>query len=399
MRIAVFHNLPTGGAKRVLHGFVSHLTESGHSVDVFVPSTAREDFLPLKGVGAKVTVFPVPRTLSGSLYSFLRYIPPTEISLRDLEWVQKDIAETINKGQYEVVLCEQDRWTMSPFFLKFVTKPTVYFCQQPSRFNEEVLRNVSRKAGYKDNLSPLRRRIRRQFAKRLPRIDKENASHAKYVLVNSNFSRESVLRSYGLNSYVSYLGVDTYLFKPSGVPRESFVLSVGECAPKKGFDFIIRSLALMDSKIRPKLVLVCNSFDPGWKDYLEQLAKKVDVNLEIKALVKDDEIVSLYQKACLVLFAPYLEPFGLVPLEAMACGTPVVAVREGGVRESVVHNETGILTERDERMFSEAVSGLLADARRRDAMGRKAIDVVRGFWTLDHAAQRLLNHLERAKKV
>jgi glycosyltransferase involved in cell wall biosynthesis len=322
-----------------------------------------------------------------------------EISLRDLEWTQKDIAKTIDKGEYDVVLSEQDRFTMSPFFLKFVKKPTVYFCQQPSRFHEQVLRNVSKEAGHRDNLSPLRRWVRRKFAKRIPRIDKENASHARYVLVNSNFSRESVLRAYGLNSHVSYLGVDTGLFKPSGVARERFVLSVGEGAPKKGFDFLIRSVALIAPGIRPKLVLVCNSFDPGWREYLEQLAKKIGVDLEIKVLVQDDELVSLYNRTSMVLFAPYLEPFGLVPLEAMACGAPVVAVREGGVRESVVHDETGILTEREEREFSEAVSGLLTDARRREAMGKKGIEAVRGFWTLDHAGQRLLSHLERARKV
>ena len=399
MKIAVFHNLPSGGAKRALYGSVRHLVNSGHSVDVFVPSTAEEAFLSLKNIGANVTVSPVKRTLFGSLYSFARYIPPMEISLRDLERTQKDIAQTINNGEYDIVLSEQDRFTMSPFFLKFVKKPTVYFCQQPSRFHEQVLLNVKKAAGYKDNLNPLRRWIRRQFAKRLPRIDRENASYAKYVLVNSYFSRESVLRSYGLNSYVSFLGVDTEVFKPSDAPREGYVLSVGECAPKKGFDFIIRSLALVPLGTRPKLVLVCNSVDLVWKEHLERLATKLGVSVEIKTLVDDEEIVALYNRATLVLYAPYLEPFGLVPIEAMACGTPVVAVREGGVRESVVHNETGILTERDERMFSEAVSNLLADAKRRKAMGKKAIEVVRGFWTLDHAGQRLLGHLERAKKI
>ena len=396
MRIAVFHNLPTGGAKRVLHGFVSHLTESGHSVDVFVPSTAREDFLPLKGAGANVTVFPVPKTLSGSLYSFLRYIPPMEISLRDLEWTQRDIANAIDKGEYDIVFCEQDRFTMSPFFLKFIKKPTVYFCQQPSRFNEKVLREVSRRAGYRDNLNPVRRWIRRQFAKRTPRIDRKNASYARYVLVNSNFSKESVLRSYGLDSHVSYLGVDTGVFKPSGVPREGFVLSIGECAPKKGFDFLIRSLALIDHGIRPKLVLVCNSFNLGWREYLEQLAKQEGVDMEIMSLVGDEELVALYNRAQLVLCAAYLEPFGLTTIEAMACGTPVIAVKEGGFKESVVHDQTGRLVDRDPREFSKAISQLLAEPDVQRSMGQKGISAVRDFWTLKHAGERLEAHLRKA---
>ena len=396
MRIAVFHNLSTGGAKRVLHGFVSHLTESGHSVEVFVPSTAREDFLPLEGAGANVTVFPVPKTLSGSLYSFLRYIPPMEISLRDLEWTQRDIANAIDRGEYDIVFCEQDRFTMSPFFLKFISKPTVYFCQQPSRFNEKVLREVTRRAGYRDNLNPVRRWIRRQFAKRIPRIDKENASHARYVLVNSNFSKESVLRSYGLDSRVSYLGVDTGVFKPSGVPREGFVLSIGACSPRKGFDFLIRSLALIDRGIRPKLVLICNSIDPGWREYLEQLAKHEGVEMEIMSLVGDAELVALYNRAQLVLCAAYLEPFGLTPIEAMACGTPVIAVKEGGFKESVVHDQTGRLVERDAREFSKAVSQLLVEPDVQMSMGLKGISAVRDFWTLKHSGERLEAHLRKA---
>jgi glycosyltransferase involved in cell wall biosynthesis len=396
MRIAVFHNLPTGGAKRVLHGFVCHLIESGHLVDVFVPSTAREDFLPLRDVGARVTVFPVPKTFFGSLYSFLRYVPPMEVSWRDLEWTQRDIANAIDKGEYDIVFCEQDRFTMSPFFLKFIKKPTVYFCQQPSRFNEKILREVSRMAGYKDNLNPVRRWIRRQFAKRTPRIDRKNASHARYVLVNSNFSRESVLRSYGLDSHVSYLGVDTGVFKPSGVPRENFVLSIGECAPKKGFDFLIRSLALIDHGIRPRLVLVCNSFNPGWREYLEQLAKQEAVDMEIMSLVGDEELVALYNRARLVLCAAYLEPFGLTPIEAMACGTPVIAVKEGGFKESVVHDQTGRLAERDPREFSKAISQLLGEPDVQRSMGQKGISAVRDFWTLKHAGERLEAHLRKA---
>jgi glycosyltransferase involved in cell wall biosynthesis len=60
-------------------------------------------------------------------------------------------------------------------------------------------------------------------------IDKENASYAKYIVANSYFSRETILRAYGLNSFVSYLGVDTELFRPLSLPKGNFVLSVGEC--------------------------------------------------------------------------------------------------------------------------------------------------------------------------
>ena len=400
MKIAVFHNLPSGGAKRALYGFVKYLTKSGHLVDVFVPSTADETFLPLKEVANKVNVFPVKKTITGSIYSTFRYVPPInmEISLRDLEKTEKEIADVINKGDYDVVLSEQDKYTMSPFFLKFIKKPTVYYCPQPSRFHEAILQKISqRKQGNRPQL--LRKIWHKYLASRLPEIDRENASFAKYILTNSYFSRESILRSYGLNSFVSYPGVDTNVFKPLKVSKDNFVLSVGRCNPSKGFDFIIRSLARINSKVRPKLIIVSDSVDIGWKNYLEELAIKRCVELEIRNLVSDDELVQLYNRAKLVVYAPYLEPFGLIPLEAMACGTPVVAVKEGGVRESIVHGETGLLTERDELIFANAVTELLSDDKRRLYMSQKGIEAVRNFWTLEHAGERLLNHLNRAMKV
>jgi glycosyltransferase involved in cell wall biosynthesis len=227
------------------------------------------------------------------------------------------------------------------------------------------------------------------------KIDKKNASFAKHILVNSYFSRESILRSYGRNSFVSYLGVDTDIFKPLGLPKEDFVLSVGRITPRKGFDFIVSSLGTIDQKIRPRLIIVSDEVDTHFKNSLEQFAQEIGVDLQIKSSIVDDELVSLYNKAQLALYAPYLEPFGLIPLEAMACGTPVVAVREGGVRESVIHNKTGVLTQRDERMFAEAVIGLLANEGKMREISQKAIECIEEFWTAEKAGKRLMRHINR----
>jgi len=204
---------------------------------------------------------------------------------------------------------------------------------------------------------------------------------------------------YGLNSFVSYLGTDTDLFRPLFERRENYVLSVGWCSPSKGYDFLIRSLARIDTQARPKILIAANATNPGWEAYLLRLAATLKVDLSIKKLVSDSDLVRLYNKAKLFLYAPYLEPFGLVALEAMACGTPVIAVKEGGVRESVLHNETGILTERDEEAFAQATSELLRDDVQRERIARRALEVVRSFWTWKHAAERLSWHLERAVRL
>ncbi|MCL4552752.1 MAG: glycosyltransferase family 4 protein [Candidatus Marsarchaeota archaeon] len=396
MKIAIFHNLASGGAKRALYNFVRHLVTAGHAVDAFVPSTADEEFLPLRDCVRKLTVFPVKNTLAGLTLSTFRYLPPVRVSLADLERTQKEIATVVNHGDYDVVLSEQDRYTLSPFFLRYVEKPTIYYCQQPSRFSEVILRNLRRSRWGGNSVTGLVETLaRKYFGSKVPGIDRRNASFAKYILANSYFSHELILRSYGLNSSVCYLGIDTDTFKPLDVSRGPYVMSVGMCNRTKGYDFIIRSLGLIEANKRPQFVIVANAVDGDWRQHLQELARQCGVTLEVKSLVEDAELAMLYNRAQLCVYAPYLEPFGLVPLEAMACGTPVVAVKEGGVRESVVDGKTGVLTERDEAAFADAVTTLLSDGTRSAQMGQRGIEAIHDFWTLKHAGERLLGHLER----
>jgi glycosyltransferase involved in cell wall biosynthesis len=393
MKVAIFHNLPAGGAKRALYTSCKFLTKSDHTVEVFVPSTANESYLPLQEVVREVNVFDVNRTISGLISSTLRDFP-IRISA-DLERVERNIADNINNQDFDIVFCEQDRYTFSPFFLKYIKKPTIYYCQQPARNQEAALRNVA-KNGLFPKPQKLRERIMHNcFDRQVIKLDKKNVSFAEHILTNSYFSRESILRSYGLNSLVSYIGVDNEIFKPLGTPKDDFVLSVGRLIQTKGFDFIVRSLGTIYPKIRPKFIIVSDAVDIHFKNYLEQLAQKNQVDLQIKTLIANDELVSLYNKAKLVLYAPYLEPFGLVPLEAMSCGTPVVAVREGGVRESVMHNKTGVLTQRDENMFGEAVIALLSNEEKMRDMSQKATECIEDYWTAEKAGKRLMWHIAR----
>jgi glycosyltransferase involved in cell wall biosynthesis len=395
MKIAVFHNLPSGGAKRALYGYVEYLTRKNHIVDVFVPSTANENFLPLKDVANNLYTFTVPSTLGNSIYSTIKYIPPQvkKVSLRDLEITEQNIAGILNRSDYDIVFSEQDQYTMAPFLLKYLKKPHVYYCQQPLR-NDAVSEVIfpRKKNNIIGSLLGLGSKL---VVKRGLDIDKTNSNYSNYTLSNSYFSRESILRMYGINSHVSYLGVDPEMFKPIDIQTESFVLSVGTFTPEKGHGFLVDSLALIDSEIRPKLKVVSNSNYPPWKSYLEKHAKELRVELEILSLIDDKELAVLYNQAEVVVYSPYLEPFGLVPLESMACGTPVVAVKEGGVRETVIHKKTGLLIDRDEELFGEAITSMLSKDYKRYDMGKNAVRTVENYWTNDHAGERLIEHFNR----
>lgn len=395
MKIAVVHNLPSGGAKRVLHGLIRRWSHLGCAVDVHTVSTADEGFLGLRSVARSVTVEPLRTTAAGVLRSTLRYLPPFapfRISLGDLETAHRRIAERIDAGAVDVAFVEQDGYTVSPFVLRFLRGPRVYYCQQPCRLRE-VVASRRRLSG---RLRSLRAVAERAVAARLEAIDRSNARHAPAILVNSHFSRRNVLTAYGRDASVCYLGVDLDLFRPLARGRDDAVLSVGYLSGLKGHDFIVAALGRIPERHRPRLTIAANAAEKPWRDHLERLAAAAGVRLEIHTAISDVDLNELYNTSKLFVYAAHREPFGLAPVEAMACGTPVVAVAEGGVCETVTNGETGILTERSEAAFADAVAALLDDDTGRVRMSQRAIAATRAFWSIERAAERVLDHLRRA---
>ena len=112
--------------------------------------------------------------------------------------------------------------------------------------------------------------------------------------------------------------------------------------------------------------------------------------------VAEDNLIKLYNRAKITLCGAVMEPFGLTPIESMACGTPVVAVREGGLRESVAHGRVGYLSDRDPMNFGRYIEELLVDDSLRESMGRNAREHVLNYWTIGRARGELLRLFEYA---
>ncbi|MGE0463950.1 MAG: glycosyltransferase, partial [Vicinamibacterales bacterium] len=231
------------------------------------------------------------------------------------------------------------------------------------------------------------------YRSRLRHTDRANLRRADTVLVNSRFMAGTIREVYGVDAQVSYLGVDTGHFRPLGLARRPFVLSVGSLTPLKGFDFLVEALACCPTERRLRLVIVSNFANAPERGHLEQLARSRRVEIELVTHAREDDLVRLYNEAVLVAYAPVREPFGLVPLEAMACGTPVVAVAEGGIPESVIDGRTGLLTGRDPRAFAAAIDRVIADAGLAKQYGDEGRAHVSREWTWERAAARLEAHL------
>ena len=396
MRIGVYHNLPSGGGKRALFEMTCRLVKE-HVVDVYTLSCAEHDFCDLRPHANHHTVFPfdplpLARRPFGRLNQGIR-----ALDLLGLRALQRRIAAQIDAADYDLVFVHHCRYGQAPSLLQFLVTPSVYYCQEPPRFVHEPpvprpyaqYSTMQRLGNFFDPLPTLHRTL-------LAKFDRASVRATSLVLVNSAYSRESLYRIYGIFARVCYLGVDTDRFHPLGFPKESYVLSVGALNPRKGFDFLVQSLALVNSDPCPSLVIVSNFVDDRERNYLEELAIRLGVSIEFRSQVSDDELVRLYNQAMLTLYAPVMEPFGLVPIESMACGTPVVGVREGGVRETVLHEETGLLTEREPHSFARAVDDLLNEPEQRTCFGNQGREDVERRWQWRHCLSTLENHLDRA---
>jgi glycosyltransferase involved in cell wall biosynthesis len=397
MRIALYHNLPSGGAKRTLMESAKRLS-TRHRVDAYTLSCAEHDFGDLRPWVHHHQVFPFqPSKLFGSPLGRLNQVSRMA-DLRRLRSLTRQIAQQIDGIGYDVVFVHPCQFEQSPSILRYVRTPTVYYCQEPRRSSYEAMP----KRPYDDDANRRRRlfnvvdplpHLYRRLARR---TDQVNTRSADRVFVNSMFMAETVNRLYGISATVAYHGVDVAQFRPLGIEKSHIVLSVGSLTPLKGFDFLVRAMARLDAATCPRLVIASNFQNADERLFIELLAKRHGVQLSLLCAIDDDALVTLYNEALLVAYSAIREPFGLVPLEAMACGTPVVSVNEGGVAESVIAGHTGLLVDRDQEQFALAIARLAADSDLAARLGRNGREHVLQHWTWEHAAAGLERSLESA---
>jgi glycosyltransferase involved in cell wall biosynthesis len=248
----------------------------------------------------------------------------------------------------------------------------------------------------------VKKRVRDRFDMAELRIEAreelENARAFSKILVNSYFSRESVMRAYGLNSEVCYLGIDTDKFVDLGLPREPFVIGLGTIARTKNVELAIRAIGAITAP-RPSLVWVGNMSDPVYVPQMAELAKSLGVDFQPKKMIPDEELIRLLNLASAMLYTSRLEPFGLAPLEANACGLPVVAVAEGGVRETVVDGLNGRLLPHDPQILGAAVAEMLANPQESRQMGQVARRMVQEKWTITSCVDRIEDALLRTAGI
>jgi glycosyltransferase involved in cell wall biosynthesis len=194
-------------------------------------------------------------------------------------------------------------------------------------------------------------------------------------------------------------GVDSERFSPDGPaeprdPDRPRILTVGRFVERKGFADLIRAL-----KIVPSAECVVVGGPPAgdldadpFAGKLRRLAEstKVADRVRLVGAVPANEMPRWYRSADILASTPWYEPFGLTPLEAMACGVPVVGSAVGGLTDTVVDGLTGDLVQpRDPRSLGMALRRVLGDPVRRFAYATAALDRARQCYSWKRAAEQL----------
>ena len=219
-------------------------------------------------------------------------------------------------------------------------------------------------------------------------IETKVIATADRIIAFSPHERDAMARLYAADANKITLvpcGVDLEVFRPLnqkavrsslGLNGEKILLYVGRVEPIKGLDLLVETAAQMDSEDGVRMIVVGADVNGDREmDRVRQLAREKDLEdkIDFVGQVDHDDLPLYYNAADVCVVTSYYESFGLVALESMACGTPVVATRVGGLSTIIHHGRTGYLKSwRCPEAFANSVEMIISSNGLQQSMGEAA---------------------------
>jgi starch synthase len=261
-------------------------------------------------------------------------------------------------------------------------------------------------------------------------LEKTAFENADGIIAVSNAMKRDVQRIYNIPAekiIVIHNGIDAMLYRPRedpAVPRaygiragKPYVLMFARLTKQKGIIHLLNAVQHLQSDVQ---VVLCASapdtleFEREVSEMVERVRARTAHDLIwVTETVPRDDLIALYSQATVFVCPSVYEPFGLINLEAMACGTPVVASAVGGIPEVVVDGETGLLvpftpstprktevelTDPFSEDLAEAVNKLLSDPERITEMGLAARRRVEEHFSWEVIAQKTMDYYRKVIK-
>ncbi|WP_298817082.1 glycosyltransferase family 4 protein [Chloroflexus sp.] len=346
MRIALYNLTTTtkiGGVESFVWDLARELAQRGHAVDIFGGVGQRREPAP----GVRVFTFPFVSRRFWQSFPFLRRAY-AEAKLLERLTMAIPALPTLIRGHYQIIHLQKP-YDLAPALL------------------------ARRLSGAKVILGC--------HGEDFYRGDRWLAGRVDAAVSCSRFNAQTVARRYGFTPTVVFNGIDTGMFQPQppdstfrerlGLPADApLLLFVGRLQPWKGVETAIRALPHI-----PRAILLIAG-DGEDRSRLAAIAAELGLSARVRFLgsVPRWQLPGLYASVDLLVATSYAsETFGIGPVEAQACGLPVVATRFGGFPEVVADGQTGLLVPpRDPVALAAAINTLLADPNRRAAMAAAA---------------------------
>ena len=195
---------------------------------------------------------------------------------------------------------------------------------------QESLANVQKTIKESGLSKGLKGKLAKYFLHKIRIWDMSTVNRVDYYIANSYYIARRIKKIYGKESTVIYPPVDVEKFELKET-KEDFYMTASRMVPYKKIDMIVEAF----SKTDKKLVVIGTGPD------MDKIKAKAGKNIELMGYQSDEIMIDMMQKAKAFIFAAE-EDFGITPVEAQACGTPVICLGKGGTKETVVDMITGV---------------------------------------------------------
>ncbi len=310
MKIAIIHDwlVTNAGAEKVLKEICELYPDADiFSIVDFLSDDERRIILNSKSVKT----------------SFIQKLPFAKKHFRNYLPLFSMAIESFDLSEYDLIISSS--WAVAKGVKTTKNQLHVSYCHTPVRYAWDLYEE------YISSLSGIKKLLVKWTLKRLREWDIKTVDRVDCFIANSYFVKERIKRIYKRDAVVIYPPVDVKKFTCK-VEKEEFYLCASRLVPYKKTKLIVEAFNEMSEK---KLVVI------GKGDEYEEIKKIAKENISVLGYQNDDTLIDMMQRAKAFVYAA-VEDFGIVPIEAMACGTPVIALDDGGTHESVLDAINGI---------------------------------------------------------
>jgi glycosyltransferase involved in cell wall biosynthesis len=334
MRVAIVHDYlkEFGGAEKVVEALLEIYPDAVIHTSVFLPQYAGPHRKKVESWNIKT--------------SFLQHIPFKAKLISMFRFVAPLIFYTFDFSKYDLVIVSATGTYTSPNFIKTGDKTLhICYCHTPPRYLYGYPVANDWRSNWFRRILLIMGKIPMYF---LRILDFKSAQIPKHIIANSLEVQKRIKKFYKRDSTIIYPPVETPDFDKK-IKKENYYVIGGRMSRHKGFDIAIEAFS--------KLGLPLKVFGGTFASYgIDQFKEYATSNIEFLGEVTDEEKWDLMRKAKAFIFPSELEDFGITPVEAMASGTPVIALASGGVLETVVEGKTGLFfNERTPESLMKAV--------------------------------------------